>query len=73
VSVRRGDRRGNSRRGGRSEVLGGPVNTTPPSIAGTPLIGSTLTATAGTWEGSPTITGQWRRDNVAIAGETGTT
>jgi hypothetical protein len=29
-----------------------PVNTTPPSISGTPRVGATLTGEAGTWSGS---------------------
>ena len=32
-----------------------PTNTTPPSIAGTPREGATLTATPGAWRGTPTI------------------
>lgn len=64
---RRGER-GRRRSGG-----GGPVNTAAPSISGTPTVGSTLTRVAGTWTGSPTITGQWLRDGVAISGATGTT
>ncbi len=52
-----------------------PTNSVAPSIAGTNGLGDTLTRTAGTWTGTPTpsVTGQWRRDGVAIAGETGAT
>ena len=39
-----------------------PANTTQPTISGTPTIGSTLTATQGTWSGAPTsFTFQWVR------------
>lgn len=52
-----------------------PVNLTLPTIAGTTTFGSTLTVTPGTWSGvpAPTLTRQWQRDGVDIAGATGLT
>ncbi len=58
-----------------------PVNTSAPTVAGSPIDGGTLTAMDGTWTGTPTITFgyQWRRcdadgTNCAdIAGEVGAT
>jgi hypothetical protein len=41
-----------------------PVNTVAPVVSGTARVGSTLSATTGTWTGSPTptFTYQWQRD-----------
>jgi hypothetical protein len=58
-----------------------PANTTAPSIDGTPEEGRTLTASNGTWTGTPAIaySHQWRRCNTGgascsdIAGATGQT
>src|SRR3954453_8305160 len=39
-----------------------PTNTSPPTISGTPKVGSTLTANEGTWANAPTsFTYQWQR------------
>lgn len=52
-----------------------PSNTTPPVIAGTGAVGSTLTCTPGTWSGAPAPTKsyQWLRDGTVISGATGLT
>jgi hypothetical protein len=43
-----------------------PVNTTPPSISGTPKPGETLTASPGAWSGEPTeFRYRWERCNEA--------
>lgn len=47
------------------------ANTSAPTISGTPIVGSTLTATDGSWTPAPdTVTFQWLRDGSAIAGAT---
>ena len=43
-----------------------PVNTEPPTVSGSDVEGQTLSATAGSWEGSPTSYGyQWQDCNTA--------
>jgi hypothetical protein len=64
-------------------VLGGggpgepaaPVNVALPEISGSPVVGSTLTGSAGAWTGVPypTFAYQWQRGGVDIGGETGST
>lgn len=51
-----------------------PVNTDPPSISGTLLLGQTLTCSTGTWTNSPTsYSYQWYKDAVLLVGETNNT
>ncbi len=45
-----------------------PVATVPPSVTGTPTVGSTLKVAPGTWTNSPSLTYQWLRNGVPIAG-----
>lgn len=50
-----------------------PSNSVLPDITGTPTVGQTLTASNGTWTGSPTFTRQWKRNGANISGATATT
>jgi len=51
-----------------------PANTAPPEITGTPTVGQQLTASTGTWTGSPSgYAYQWKRDGADIAGATSST
>ena len=45
------------------EWVNGPINVVSPEIKGVPGEGMTLTASAGTWEGTPAIAYQWQRCN----------
>ena len=45
---------------GSAQTQATPTNTTEPQVTGTPVVGSTLTATTGSWTGAPTSYGfQW--------------
>lgn len=52
-----------------------PTNSVAPVVSGGTGIGITLTSTKGTWseDASNSYAYQWKRDGVAIAGQTGTT
>ncbi len=56
-------------------VTGWTFTTAPtPTVSGTARVGSTLTATTGTWSPTPTsFAHQWLRDGVAISGATART
>ncbi|MBO1752097.1 hypothetical protein J4G33_09805 [Actinotalea sp. BY-33] len=50
-------------------VAAGRFTTVPtPKISGTPHVGSTLKATAGTWSPGAQLTYQWKRDGRSISG-----
>lgn len=57
--------------------IGAPVNTTPPSISGTAVVGNVVRGSSGAWNGSPTLSNQWMRCDAtgancsAIHGATG--
>jgi hypothetical protein len=48
-----------------------PANSVLPTLSGTFIVGDTITASTGTWSGSPSYTYQWDHAGVAIAGATG--
>ena len=59
---------------GEAPAPGAPVNTAPPTISGTPAVGSTLTASPGMWDTDGlTFAYQWQRGGVDIAGATSAT
>jgi len=42
-------------------ITAAPTNTTPPTIVGTPAIGTPLTVNEGAWSGAPDFTYQWQK------------
>lgn len=51
-----------------------PINSIKPTVSGYQFEGETITATTGSWSGSPTsYSYQWKRDGVAISGGTSST
>lgn len=55
-------------------TVAAPTNSTIPTISGTAQVGQTLTASQGTWTGSPTSYAyHWNRSGSAIAGATSAT
>jgi hypothetical protein len=61
---------GRGRKGAATGTPTAPVNTAIPVITGTPSVGETLTASAGSWTGfpAPTFAAQWKRGGVDISG-----
>jgi hypothetical protein len=51
----------------------GPVCTVAPNVTGTNAVGQVQTCAVGTWLNSPTLTHQWQRNRVDIAGATALT
>ncbi|MDQ1084723.1 hypothetical protein QE392_001804 [Microbacterium proteolyticum] len=55
-------------------VAAGTLGAVTPTVTGTAKVGSTLTASPGTWTPSPvTLTYRWKADGVDISGATGKT
>ncbi|MTB86908.1 hypothetical protein H9L21_08935 [Aeromicrobium senzhongii] len=47
-------------------VLSAPVNTVPPIVSGTTRVGSTVTASTGSWSSSASHTYRWTRNGTTI-------
>lgn len=59
---------------GEATVPTAPVNTAPPTISGSPEVGSTLTVDPGEWDTADlSFAYQWQRDGVDIPGATEST
>ncbi len=56
-----------------AQVFPFPVNSVAPTVSGSAAVGSTLTATTGTWNGTFTYTYQWTRDGSNIGSATSST
>jgi Carboxypeptidase regulatory-like domain len=59
----------------KAEPAKGPVNTAPPVLSGTPVLGQTLSCSSGSWTGTPppAFTYVWLREGNVIGGATGHT
>ena len=55
------------------EISDGLLETSTPTISGTPRVGSTLRAHAGSWTSGTTFTYQWLANSEEISGATGST
>lgn len=58
---------------GSSPPVDPPINTFAPQVSGYVVPAFDLTYTPGIWDNATSITPQWRRNGVAIPGETGAT
>ncbi|MDQ3380695.1 MAG: Ig-like domain-containing protein [Actinomycetota bacterium] len=54
-------------RGSAGTTTSVPQNTTAPAISGSPVVGQVLSASPGTWSGSPTYAYQWQRCDASTA------
>jgi hypothetical protein len=53
-----------------NSLAGIPTNSVAPVASGAPFVDEVLTASTGTWTGSPTYTYQWRSGGTPISGAT---
>ena len=51
--------------------LPAPTSRVRPALTGTPVVGQVVTCGDGSWTGANSFTREWRRDGVAITGQTG--
>jgi hypothetical protein len=58
-AVQATDSAGNARSASYSWTIVAPANVSPPSISGTASVGGVLSASTGTWTGSPTFSYRW--------------
>lgn len=68
-----GSKDGHTRVAKRSVATARVITAGTPTISGTPVAGSTLSAKAGSWTTGTTKSYRWYADGVAISGATGTT
>jgi hypothetical protein len=64
-SVQASDAAGNTSTPSYSWSVTAPANTSLPSISGSAVVGQALSASTGSWTGSPTFTYQWLRCSIA--------
>jgi hypothetical protein len=59
------------RKDGPAPAAGAPVNTAPPTIPATAIVGATINCSPGTWTGgSVQMAFKWKRNGITISGET---
>ncbi len=67
------DNSGDSDLRARAVLADVPVNSAPPQLSGSPVVGQTLSCSLGTWSGTPALARQWLRGGVPVGGQTGET